>query len=68
MTNENQKFSIAYKGLKEAVEKLRNSKEEDIDTLFESVEDAFKFRKECIQRINIIKKMMADKTGREEEI
>lgn len=68
MTNENENFSIAYNGLKEAVEKLRNSKEEDIDTLFESVENAFKFRKECIKRLNIIKQIMADKTGQEEEI
>lgn len=68
MTNENLTFSNAYKGLKETVEKLRNSKDEDIDTLFQCADDASFYRKECIKRLDIIKKMMAEKTGRDEEI
>lgn len=68
MTNENLTFSNAYNGLKETVEKLRNSKDEDIDTLFQCVEDALNYRKVCIARLNVIKEMMKDKNIKDGEI
>lgn len=68
MTNENLTFSNAYNGLKETVEKLRNSKDEDIDTLFKCTEDALIYRRICITRLNTIKKMMEEKIIKDGEI
>lgn len=65
MTNESKIFEKAYKDLNEALAKLRNSKEEDIETLFSCVETAIASKNICHDRLDEIKKLLDDKISEE---
>lgn len=61
MTKDSETFNKAYKDLNNALIKLRNSKEEDIETLFECVEVAIVSKTICHERLDEIKKLLDEK-------
>ena len=65
MTNDSKTFEKAYSDLNNALSKLRNSKEEDIETLFDCVETAISAKNICHSRLDEIKKLLDDKISKE---
>ncbi len=61
MTKDSEIFNKAYNDLNKALNTLRNSKEEDIETLFDCVETAITAKAICHERLDKIKTLLDEK-------
>ncbi len=61
MTKDSEIFNKAYIDLNNALNTLRNSKEEDIETLFNCVETAITSKNICHERLDKIKALLDEK-------
>lgn len=65
-TKEAKSFAEQYAKLNEIVKKIENIRDEDIDKISQYVKEALEIRKECENRVVMIKKSLEEQFENEE--